>query len=157
MCKRSHIMRILTIWGKTASFELENGGWSMIFLSGRRLLIVQVWCTTHSPLLLLNLLAVEKDFKWQLDAVWSHVNRSLAHCSPVISYILPPVIVSICSHVTALKDRKELEIIGEISQPCNAAKIFILQKNSFGLDRKVRNPKLMRILVEIKNEILNTV
>lgn len=55
----------------------------------------------------------------------------LVNCFPVISHFLPLVTVSICFHANALKDRKELETVGEISQPCNAAKIFILYIHTY--------------------------
>lgn len=59
-------------------------------------------------------------------------NTSLAWCFTAICCILPVVIGFIHFHVTALKDRRELKIVQEISQLSKAAKKFTSQKKSFG-------------------------
>lgn len=67
-------------------------------------------------------------------------NRCLAHCFLSFATFLPVVIVSIHFYVTALKDKRELKVVKEISQLSKEAKKFTPQKNSFGLYGKVSNP-----------------
>lgn len=59
-------------------------------------------------------------------------NTSLAWCFTAICCILPVVIGFIHFHATALKHRRELKIVKEISQLSKAAKKFTSQKKSFG-------------------------
>lgn len=57
--------------------------------------------------------------------------------------------------MTAVKDRRELKIVKEISQLSKAMKKFTPQKKSFGLYGKVSNPKSMSALTPIKDEMSN--